>query len=681
MNKMKLYFPFILYLFISYPILAFNTKNEVDSMERLLVKHPPYLEHVRLLRNLIDLAPSNHNINKDIIYYSKLLFQLGKDNNDEYVQLEALRNMVNNDLGKQVLSYIRIAKNLPINNMQKENVAYMEYEYTLKTLDYENEKTKGNRVLEMIHSYRTEKNKDIYIQVEELFNLCAVMSSISMDNIYSDYINKLGKLIEKLPADGRSILPDVYYVLAANFFFHKGMQKEALAADRHLLAMVPKMEAKYREEGRIFKKTDVYQYISYRRMLAYSSILTPKEIDEALDVIKRLARGNKEIAEEVYGPTSIVMIRYNMSLKRYADAKSFLDRALASTDPSEKWMKNECLLYRIFVGKMMHEGQTLLPYMMLYTEMLEGEREAEIAKESKELQVLHNVNDLTQQVNELNLEKKQAFLNFAILVIVIILFFLVITFRSLMSSKKLAKSLQRSKEELMEARNQAEKSSKLKSLFIQNMSHQIRTPLNAIVGFTHIIVDNKGTLSEEDNKQFVSLVDENNELLLSIVSDVLYAGELESGEQTFVYEPVSSNMVCSTAVDHTKHFVKDGVEMKFVNHADDFSFSSDYHKVELLLIHYLTNAAKFTKKGEIVLDYEINEYEKKIIFSVTDTGSGIPIDKADIIFQRFEKLNDNEVGTGLGLHICNLIAQSLKGEVKLDISYQGGSRFLFIHPF
>lgn len=117
------------------------------------------------------------------------------------------------------------------------------------------------------------------------------------------------------------------------------------------------------------------------------------------------------------------------------------------------------------------------------------------------------------------------------------------------------------------------------------------------------------------------------------------------------------------------------------------SVSADAQKVVPLqsdrqaqvLINFLTNACKFTSKGSITLDYGF-EKPGTVTFSVTDTGSDIPDDKADVIFRRFAKLDKFKQGSGLGLHICALIAKGLHAEVKLDTSYRGGARFLFIHP-
>ena len=113
---------------------------------------------------------------------------------------------------------------------------------------------------------------------------------------------------------------------------------------------------------------------------------------------------------------------------------------------------------------------------------------------------------------------------------------------------------------------------------------------------------------------------------------------------------------------------------------DTYTLVTDSMRVQQILLNFLNNAVKYTEQGEITLTYTINEQEQQVIFAISDSGPGIPSDKAEQIFNRFEKLNSFSQGNGLGLHICRLIAQALQGEVKLDTTYTRGARFIFIHP-
>jgi signal transduction histidine kinase len=143
--------------------------------------------------------------------------------------------------------------------------------------------------------------------------------------------------------------------------------------------------------------------------------------------------------------------------------------------------------------------------------------------------------------------------------------------------------------------------------------------------------------------------------------------------------PNSLNDICSFVVSSVKNRAAEGVQMIFNPHPEDFILVTDRNRLAQVLINYLTNACKFTVKGSITVEYSL-EQQGFVTFSVTDTGRDIPADKADAIFRRFTKLDRFKQGSGLGLHICALIAKGLHAEAKLDTSYRGGARFLFIHP-
>lgn len=236
-------------------------------------------------------------------------------------------------------------------------------------------------------------------------------------------------------------------------------------------------------------------------------------------------------------------------------------------------------------------------------------------------------------------------------------------------------------EELKLARDQAEQADRMKTVFIQNMSHEIRTPLNAIVGFSQLLTTPDMQLEEEQKMEFSQLIEHNSELLTTLVNDVLDLANLESGKYTMKIEPCSCNMLCDTSVATVIHRKAEAVNLYFTSEvADDYMIQTDAKRVEQVLINFLVNAEKYTERGEIHLHCSVSENPGCVTLSVTDTGPGVPPDKADLIFERFQKLDEFKQGTGLGLHICRLIAERLDGEVKLDKSYTGGARFLLILP-
>lgn len=247
--------------------------------------------------------------------------------------------------------------------------------------------------------------------------------------------------------------------------------------------------------------------------------------------------------------------------------------------------------------------------------------------------------------------------------------------------RKSMKILQEKNNELTIARDHAEQSDKMKMYFIQNMSHEIRTPLNAIVGFSQMLSTPELDFSDEEKEEFALRIQQSSDLLTGLVEDLLDLASLESGKYTMCLKSCCCNELCRSAVATVTYRKPEDVNLYFTSEVDDdYQFVTDEKRLVQVLINFLTNAEKYTEHGEIHLHCSLVENPGKITFSVTDTGSGIPPEMAECVFERFKKLDEFKQGSGLGLNICATIAERLNGEVKLDKSYTLGARFLFILP-
>lgn len=228
-----------------------------------------------------------------------------------------------------------------------------------------------------------------------------------------------------------------------------------------------------------------------------------------------------------------------------------------------------------------------------------------------------------------------------------------------------------------------EMANQTQKMFLQNMSHEIRTPLNAICGFSQILTTPgiRESISEEEMQEYSSIIETNTELLRTLVNDILDVSDLDSGKYRLNIGECQANEICRKAINTVRYRCPDHIKLYFTTEVeDDFTIHSDPQRSQQIIINYLTNAIKHTEHGEIHVHCSLKENPGKITFSVTDTGEGVPVDKADVIFGRFEKLETFKQGTGLGLNICLRLAQMMNAEVKLDTSYCKGARFVFIHP-
>lgn len=263
-------------------------------------------------------------------------------------------------------------------------------------------------------------------------------------------------------------------------------------------------------------------------------------------------------------------------------------------------------------------------------------------------------------------------------ILLLVLLLLFVTWL-LLRVQRLKRTLEEREGQLVVARERAEESDMLKSAFLANMSHEIRTPLNAIVGFSSLMQSEE--LSQEERAEYCDIVVNNSEMLLTLLNDILDISSLECGKIRFNYASEEIVQICQHALMTTAHTRQEGVEGRFECAVDSFMLTTDAHRLSQILINLLTNAGKFTSEGSITLGVEIDKEHGEVLFSVTDTGPGIPPDKQEMVFNRFEKLEGNKKkGTGLGLAICRQIAVIIGGRIWVDPTYTGGARFIFAHP-
>ena len=228
---------------------------------------------------------------------------------------------------------------------------------------------------------------------------------------------------------------------------------------------------------------------------------------------------------------------------------------------------------------------------------------------------------------------------------------------------------------LIGAKEKAEEADRLKSAFLANMSHEIRTPLNAIVGFSSLLEEAEDA---EEKHLYATIIEENNKLLLQLISDILDLSKIEAGTFDIIPEQVDAQQLCNELLQSMQVRATEQVEILLAPELPELTFTSDKNRLYQVLLNFVTNALKFTSEGSIVIDYRINGNEVR--FSVQDTGMGIEPEKQEAIFTRFVKLNNIIAGTGLGLPICQSIVTQLGGKIGVESEPGKGSCFWFTHP-
>ena len=283
----------------------------------------------------------------------------------------------------------------------------------------------------------------------------------------------------------------------------------------------------------------------------------------------------------------------------------------------------------------------------------------------------------TYQVDEIELENKAQ--QNKMVVVLIFIGLGLLTFISMLAIwlRRQKKVVVMSTETLEQLRHNAENATRAKSIFLSNMSHEIRTPLNALSGFSALLTEEG--LDDSTRRQCTDIIQQNSELLLKLINDVIDLSSLEFGKMQFSIAEHDAVATCRNVTDTVGKVKQTQAELLFETSLEELYIETDDSRLQQVLINLLINATKFPPDGSITLKLE-KQSEKMALFSVTDTGCGIPKEKQASIFQRFEKLDENAQGSGLGLSICQLIIEHIGGKIWIDPDYTGGSRFVFTHP-
>lgn len=270
---------------------------------------------------------------------------------------------------------------------------------------------------------------------------------------------------------------------------------------------------------------------------------------------------------------------------------------------------------------------------------------------------------------------------FVTVLIIVLISALCITIHLLRRSRRLSAKLVKQGKELLVAKYNAEEANQAKSRFIANISHEIRTPLNAVLGFSQLFANDQIELTAEERKQYAELIMTNGNMLLKLVDDVLEVSKIEAGKLKFnIGEHDVVALVNTAAKIAETNNKSDDVEIRVATSISHLTIETDRERLLQVLANLTTNAKKCTEHGSITIALEKQPNDDMISISVSDTGCGIPKEKAQEVFERFSKLDSFRQGTGLGLSICRAFVEELGGKIWVDTTYTEGARFVFTHP-
>ena len=613
-----------------------------------------------------------------VIQMSDTLFRMAGEKGDQRMQAVALCNKLDfyyyqNKQLDSITHYVNIVKDFARKNNQPK---YYYFAWSKRLINYYIKQHQNNIALYEANKMMQEAEQEKYM--DGIANAYNVLSSIyQLKRLYSLAIDNKKKEIEiTLEYNLDKYNLSTSYSTLGNLYGMIGKTDEAL-------------EYLNKSATCIYSSTQEFYY--YARLAQYYlSINDNAQAWKYLKKAKALSNSKKEVKKNLQEYDGVLK-QYYVATKQYEKALEVQDRIISVYHPDDKSFIEDVLNRASIYYKMGDLSQAARYYNEYYTlndsvqisneNITAGEFAAMLGVEQLNLEK----SELQQQMQQRDLANKQRIIIFliALLTLGFIIFYRehLLNGRLRISQKQLSDKndeLLCSQKELKYAKEQAEDGSRMKSEFIQNMSHEIRTPLNSIVGFSQIL--SSYFSDSDDTKEYAHIIEQNSTNLLQLVNDVLDLSYLD-GERDIPAQTIADiTGVCQTCIDQVRFKLKPDVQLIFTPERENFTMQTNPDRISQILMNLLQNAAKFTREGSITLTYHIREEEKIILFSITDTGIGIPADKQETVFERFTKLDSFVPGTGLGLSISRMIAEKMGGTLIVDSTYTTGCRFILTLP-
>lgn len=688
---------------LSATVNIINRNAVTDSLQRELAAATTLKDSIPLLYDIFDLSPVEKRVERGEMLLEALM--RGGTRAQQIEQMCSLGSVfgggyVDKDRFDELINTIAA---MPQSVEQKVALCFLRAEKMVAEADTMTEASRQRKVREIIINNNTNDNADPYDRIEFLLKICTLLKAdISADRLAA-YLAELHKLLYSTPHITHA-LKSFYHLEASLVYSVSNQQEKAVECCQEYIKLLDERHRNANEVGRKYRSFETYYTITYTRLLNNYNLLSDEEIDLYYNKILEICRRNPDAARMAES-TQRCHIFYMMSKGRYNEAIDMLRNQI--DNPANEPFRFTFYSYMIEAGEKTNNTEVLLKgYKGAYELFTEANAER-IAERANDIDILSQVKNMRDLNLALQLEQNRkdasyhrdmfiaALIGACTLLIIIIVLLLLIR-RSGRLSAKLRDSnkqlinerdaLRNIQKELIEARDHARRADRHKTEFINNMSHEVRTPLNAIVECSHLIIDNIDDKKRVYLQRYADMIDVSADMLRAIINDVLDIAAVENSTIEVQRRSTSINDICNVAVNSMRKHAAAGVKMEYLNAADnDINIITDSRRVEQVLCNLLNNGAKFTESGYVHLYYRLNPATSNeaatVSFFVEDTGIGVPPGKEEIIFERFKKLSNLYSGTGLGLNIARMIADILHGTLKVDTSYSGpGARFIFTIP-
>ena len=654
-----------------------------DTLARQLSQTKAATHRLQILYDLFDLAPHD-----SVTVTGERVLEAALEVKDYASAMDMYRRLGSFNIGRDTLrieSYINGLTKLPKSPERDATECFLYLSLMTAKAHYLDEDMRYNQLMHLLQRFRDTRtqNQPIYDRVVMMFTLCNYLDAAVPGEILTSYLNELEGLIKQMPYKLNG-LENMFYLHSAMVYTSNDQPARAVAADRELLQVINRLDNERIQQGRIYRNYDRFRYSVYRRMLSNYDALSDEEVEKIYRRVLELQKTNEAVADDMaHNPR--VEAYYNMAKENYATALPLLMECL----DKERQQHNRRQLLRLAVKAATETGdtQTLNNVAREYSVILEKTLKERTFQRGKELRALYEVAEITDpDSNQASLAERTENRNTTLtiilwialaIIIAIVVAFSVHILRSRRLSMKLRETnalleserdnLRRIQASLIETRDQARQANRHKSDFISNMTHEVTTPLNALVESAHLIVDNVSSEKRKYLDRFARTIDVSAEMIRTLINDVLEMNNLDSGTLLIQRATIPLNTICIAALQSMRIHTKPGVQLRWANEKEPTQvIFTDARRVEQVLVNLLSNGLKFTDEGYVELAYTVDTEAGTTTFTVTDTGIGVPEGKEEIIFERFEKLSPSSQGNGLGLSISRMIAIQLNGSLYID---------------
>lgn len=686
---------FITFLSLALGLNAAQTPS-LSEMKARLATHTTADDSIKELYNIFDLTPESEQ--------SKVLEMLLKvaDRSRNYdVINDAIRGLAYFNSTHSVAYYdslLKLIAKYPITDDRLETEMYIKLSMMKYLARYGTHAETNPRLTEALRQAQNSTDSSIYEELEAVATICILQSNSLGFNFKLKYIADAMRLLDAMPSKNDA-LKHLFYQQASIITDNLNMPEEAVKSSRLYISVLDSIEAHNIASGRPYSNFDNLKFFVLVRRLRFAEHLTEGEIDSIYNTASQIARTNYDVYSN---EANIKMMNgyYLFAKKKYAEALPLLTTAYDKIN--DRFHKRRLLSMIRISAQETHDDAALNLANHNYIAFLEEAIDSINYLELADLRTNYELNNIRLQNLQLESDKNMAsaVARRNILIIICIAFLILIGLIVVLmrmvkrvrrqseilaeSNKELRterKKLISTREELTEANRKTMEAQNLKLQFIDNITHELSTPLEAILEYAQLLVDCTDSSRRQYVQKYVDIISVNGDMLKQLVNDMLDIRTLENSKYAISIAPTSVNKICSLAVGTVKPYLKEGVTIKYLNADEaDVTILTDVKRVEQVLLNLLRNSTKFTYTGSITLERHINQEDKTISFIVRDTGIGIPEGKEQIIFERFEKLDPHSQGSGLGLAICAMIAKLLRGTIYADTDVDSGARIVFTIP-